>query len=237
VKFGGEDKKKVVALSALGVIFVVVIYTQVLSGPSDPAPAPRTSESGESSRPAPNITRASQPTPGRPARVKSNDFHPELVPKKQEDRIADLSKVDPTIRFDYMDKVLKVPQAGGARDLFQILKTPPVTKVAEVLKGPEPKLHPFVGPMKPAPPPPAPPPPGPKPVEPIPLRYFAYSTLHPDGKRTAFFWDGDEIVGGDEGQVLKKRYRIVKITVDRVLVEDTQQNVQQSLKIEPEITG
>ena len=216
-------------------IFVVVLYTQVFSGPS--APSTRSADTSDTSRPAPNIARAPEQTAGRTSRVKSNEFHPALVPKKAEDRIADLSKVDPTIRFDYMERVMKVPPAGGERDLFQILKAPPVKEVAAVLKGAEPIVHPFVGPRQPPPPPPPPPPVAPRGPDPIPLRYFANTLLRPDGKRTAYFWDGDEILAGDEGQTLKGRYRVIKISLDKVLMEDTQQKQQQSLKIEPEITG
>jgi hypothetical protein len=37
--------------------------------------------------------------------------------------------------------------------------------------------------------------------------------------------------------VLKGRYRIVQIGVDKVLVEDTQDKRRQPLNLEPEVTG
>ena len=48
---------------------------------------------------------------------------------------------------------------------------------------------------------------------------------------------GQRSIFSDEGQLLKGRYRVIKISLDKVLMEDTQQKQQQSLKIEPEITG
>ena len=136
---------------------------------------------------------------------------------------------------------MKVPQAGGERDLFQISKTPPVKATA--LAGVEPQVHPntFVGPRQPPPPPPPPGPPPPPPPTPIPFKFYGVSSVHPDGTRTAYFIatgaDGDEIFMANEGTVLKGRFRIVQIGVDKVLVEDTQDKRRQPLNMEKENTG
>jgi hypothetical protein len=129
-----------------------------------------------------------------------------------------------------------VPPAGGERDLFQISKTPPV-KLAELPKGPETKIYAFVGPRLPPPPAPPPPPPPPTPPAPIPLKYYGYSAIRPDGKRTAYFMDGEDILEAIEGTTLKGRYRIVQIGLDKVLVEDMLEKRRQSVNIEPEVTG
>jgi hypothetical protein len=171
---------------------------------------------------------------------KNGEFHPVYMAKKKEER-PDISKLDPTVRFDLLAKAMKVPQAGGERDLFSISKTPPVTAVA--LANPnEPKVRPyqFVGPNPPRPPAPPPPPQPPAPMV-IPFKFYGTSAVHPDGKRTAYFImpgaDGEnEILKADEGDVLKNHFRIVQIGVDKCLVEDIQDKRRQPLNMEKENT-
>lgn len=243
MNLGVENKKSVYALIGLGVVAAYMVYSQLLSGPSYPAARPANpnadvSISGIGNATGPDVARDTE-KPVRPTSHKSNgEFKPVLIPKKKEDRIANIFGIDPTIRMDWLEKVLKVPPAGGERDLFQILKGPPVKATAMLDPSKEPKLFRPYGPAVP------PPPVVPKPVvastpppTPIPLKYYAYSAIHPNGKRSAFFYDGDDIVMADEGTVLKGRYRIVQIGTDKVLVEDMVEKRRQSVAIEPEVTG
>jgi hypothetical protein len=246
MKLWTGNKKSLYALIVLGPLAAIMVYTQLFSGPSyttpATAPAAKTGDTAVAVPAAPergsgpDISRAGQPVAARSgSAVKSNEFHPVLRSKKPEER-PDVSKIDPTLRLDLMAKVMEVPPAGGDRDLFQILKTPPVKEIA-ALHGPEPKVFRFVGPQQPPPPRPPQPPPPPPPPEPIPLRYYGFSTVRPDGKRTAYFLDGDNILQAIEGDTLKGRYRIVQIGLDKVLVEDTQAKRRQSVNLEPEATG
>ena len=248
MKLGTENKKSVIALAVLGSLAAYMVYSQLLSGPSaTPAPG-AVAHSGEiadalpataDKAPVPDVSRAAQDAaPRSNARSKTNDFHPKLRSKKKEERNAGIVNVDPTLRKDLWDRAMEVPPAGGERDLFQILKTPPVHQAAALPTTPEPKVFPFVGPRPPVPPAPPPPPPPPPPPTPITLKYFAYSALHPDGKRTAYFLDSDDtILEAVEGTMLKGRYRIVQIGLEKVLVEDTVEKRRQSINFEPEGTG
>ena len=239
MKIGAENKNKLYIMIVLLVVAGYMVYSNLLSGPSS-TPAPRSTDTaltvpGAEKAAGPDISRSAGQGTARPtARGKNGDFRPVLRAKKKEDRI-DVAKVDPTIRFDLLDKVLAVPPAGGERDLFQILKAPPV-KASALPATPEPKVYAFVGPRPPPPPPPPQRPADPPPPEPIPLKYYGYTMERPDGKRTAYFHDGsdDLPVEAIEGTILKGRYRIVSIGLDKVLVEDTVQKRRQSLNIEPE---
>ena len=193
----------------------------------------------------PDISQAQARSCSGPSLASQGDRIPsQLRSKKKEDQIAHIEDIDPTMRLDLLAKVMKVPPAGGERDLFQISKTPPVKAAApEQLTGVEPKVQPyvFVGPRLPAPPPPPPAPPPPHRRRRSRSNITAVSSIRPDGKRTAYFIspgpDGDEILEATEGTVLKGRYRIVQISVDKVVVEDTQEKRRQPLNIEPEVTG
>src|SRR5262249_43444409 len=114
--------------------------------------------------------------------------------------------VDPTVHWELLAKVREVPPAGATRNLFEASATPP--KPADAPKGPEPKVFIAHGPKNPPPPPP---PPQPAPPPPIPLKLYGVVTMRNTGKRTACFIDGDDIVVASEGEIVKRRYKIVSI--------------------------
>jgi hypothetical protein len=236
MKLGTNEPKKVALLGILLLAAGVLFYTNVLSQPTgDSYPAPAASPAAPQPA-APSIARAPQQAAPRrlaPNRSSSDEFHPSLRPRRPEDRVDPMS-IDPTLRLDLLAKVQSADISGGSRNLFQFSAPPPPK--AE-LNGPEPKILPKVqGP----PPPPKPeetaekaPPPPP----PINLKYYGFSTVRSgDGRKTAFFLDGDEILLATEGDTLKKRYKVVRISVNSVMMEDTVSKSQQSVPIQEDPT-
>ena len=239
MKLGAEDKKKVYALGVLAAIAGIVFYTQVIqddsSGPSTPAPAPRAAAPEEPAAPVrPATPSAADPAPRATKKLANNnrgdEFHPALHSKRPEDRIDPLT-VDPALRTDLLAKVQAVTPEGGARNLFQFGVAAP----KEQPKGPEPvikiqaKMVDYPRPLAPPPPPAAPPPPPPEP--PIEMKYYGVATKKIDGKKTAFFLDGDNIVLAPEGGIVKKKYRVVRVGPTSVLMENTENHKQQTLQL------
>jgi hypothetical protein len=254
MKLWSGSKTSLYALIVLGALAVYMVYSQFFSGPTYKPVTPQSarievpSDGAPPSTPAPdknsgpNISQAKgRVGRGSSSKSKNGEFHPVVLAKKVEDR-PDVSTLDPTIRFDLLDRIMKIPQAGATRDLFQISKTPPVTQVA-MLNRPETIVHPYVniGPRLPQPPTPIP---TPTPLPPlvVPFKFYGTSAVHPDGKRTAYFIipgatpDTDEIFMADEGGVVKSRFRIVTIMADRVVVEDVNDKRRQPLIMEKENT-
>src|SRR5258707_526050 len=66
---------------------------------------------------------------------------------------------------------------------------------------------------------------------PIPLKYYGYTTQRVDGHKRAFFLDGDDIFVEAEGDVVKRRYKVVRIGINSAVVEDTQLNNTQTLPL------
>ena len=220
MKLGTNDRKKVILLAVLAVAAGYLVYSNVLSssssGPATPQPGASRTEPAEA-----------PPSPVRSAArggFQSDEFHPVLHSKRPEDRI-DLSKVDPTLRLDLLAK-LQVEPSPTARNLFQFGPAP----AAAALKGPEPNVLPRPIPVKPAAGTPvslaATPPPS------IPLKYYGFTSAPGNSPKTAFFLDGDEILVGKEGDLLKRRYRVVRINPNTVVMEDTQSNREQTLHME-----
>jgi len=237
MKLGAENRKKVWFLAALGVVAVYLLYTNVFSsqdGSGGTSGPPAASESARTSAPAlpgpegaPGQNAPRAPDSNRNAsRARNEEFHPVLHSKRPEDRIDPMT-IDPILRLDLLAKVQAVVLSGGSRNLFQYGPPP----VKDALKGPEPKVvpQPVASVLKTddQPKPIAPPPP-------INLKYYGFSTGRMNGKKTAFFLDGDEISVAGEGETVKKRYRVVRIGVNSVLMEDTESKRQQSLPLTEE---
>ncbi len=237
---GTNDKKKVVFLGLLVFVALYFLYTNMLSGPSaeETAGSATPARTGAVAAPSPAVAMPESAAPPPRAainRSRSEEFHPVLHPKRAEDRI-DPTKIDPTLRLDLLAKVQAVDLAGGSRNLFQVgpPPPPPPPKPAEVLKGKEPKIA--LKPAKAAEAPktttPVEPPP-----PPIPLKYYGFSTARDNGRKTAFFLDGDNILLAAEGQTLNRRYKVVRIGPTFVVMEDTQSKHQQNLPLAPELAG
>jgi hypothetical protein len=249
MKFGTEDKKKVWALAALGVVAAYFVYTNVLTDSSGPGGAAKSAPvterervaaeaTGASPVAAPGPTAASQPAapPRRLGGTRSSrgdEFHPTLRPKNKEDQVP-LSDVDPTLHLELLAKVQNVKLDGGQRNLFQFGES-------VRLAGDEPKIVPKREAYGPPVPPPPPPPPGPPPVVPPPpitMKYYGLAIKRSDGKKTGFFLDGEEIIPFAEGMVVKKRYKIVRINADTVVLENLEvKNQQQTVKIAEDAGG
>jgi hypothetical protein len=119
-------------------------------------------------------------------------------PNVQDDPV--LSVDNPHIRMDEIERARKTEYKSSGRNPFSPMQAPAA-----------PKPHPDVKKEIPGPqlPPPTPPPP-PLTLPPN-VKFFGFGTV-PNGKsRRAFFTDGEEVYVLAEGEVLLKRFRILRI--------------------------
>ena len=234
----GKEPRKIALLGVLILAGAYSFYTNVLSNPAAPPARPAAQPSAaprveQRAAPGPSLT----PAPVRSARARvrgnSSEFRPSLKPRTGDDRI-DPAAIDPTLRFDLLAKVQAVEPQGARRNLFQFGAPPP----PPASKDPEPKIIPkppgtelaaeAPKPVKPAGPPPAPP---------IPLTYYGYSSRKGESRKRAFFLDGDDILVAAEGETVKRRYKVVRIGVNSVVMEDTEHKSEQTLPLAAELAG
>jgi hypothetical protein len=226
----GAEPKKIAALAVIVVAGVLVyLYNRNPSeGPVSPpqilSRAPVTTSYGAGvARPERGSFRVNA---GASA---SREFRPSLKVKDLEP-----SSIDPTLHLGLLAKLKAVAVDPSSRSLFEIGAAPP----SDInVKEPE-KIaiaHIFVGPLAPKP---VEPPAEPK-APPIPLKFYGFVNKSKVGDKRAFFLDGEDIVIAAEGDMIKKRYKIVRIGVNSAVVEDTQfkSNNQQTLPLEAELAG
>jgi hypothetical protein len=225
MKFGAEPKK-VAILGALLAVAAIVFFINLggdSGGGSDPLPkltpvAPGARPAAQTAPPPASIARE-----GRRAR----EFRPSV--RRLGEQPLDPSKIDPTLRLDLLEKLQTVAFAGSGRNIFEFGAAPP-PPAAE--KPPEPKIIP-----KPidAPPPSeiakGVEPPKPQ-APPIPLKFYGFISTPRGSDRRGFFLDGEDIVVAAEGDTIKNRYKVVRIGLNSVEMEDTQFQQRQTLRLE-----
>lgn len=104
---------------------------------------------------------------------------------------------NPRIRLDEIERARKTEYKTSGRNPFSAIQAPPPRVVPRETKPP-------IGPQRP----PAPPPPPPLTL-PSNVKFFGLGTV--PSSRLAFFTDGEEVYVVAEGEVLMKRFRILRI--------------------------
>jgi hypothetical protein len=227
----GADRKKIAILGVLVVVGAYVLYTNVFSEPEN---TQRRQPRSPLASALPGVAAAPQAPVSRPAgrRGESNEFRPRYRNARPEDR-PDPNAIDPTLRLDLLTKVQAANATTGTRNLFQFT----TAAAMAAARSPEPRIIPTKPVPTAAPPPPTPVVAVTPPPPPINLKYFGYTSSRQGGKKRAFFIDGEEILIGTEGDLVKRRYRVVRIGVNSVVVEDTQNNNTQTLTLPEETAG
>ncbi len=242
----GADPKKLMLLGGLVVLLGVVYWTQDRSDSSaqavsanvtpPPAAAPpikqlpeKEADSPAAEQPSPNVPSSNIQRKAPSGIDSGNDtFIPSMKPKED----MDVSKIDPRIRLDLLAKVRAVPLEGGSSSLFDFSKPPepPTPKVAAINPLPVPVPLPAPKPAAATPKPAGPPPP-----PPIPFKYYGYDGKAADGQLEGAFIEGDPTTGSiylkREGDMIKDRYKVIRIGLRSAVVEDTVSHNQETLKL------
>jgi hypothetical protein len=121
--------------------------------------------------------------------------------------------LDPTLRTDLLKNSEGAEYRGSGRNIFEPQATPlPIIK------------HPVIVPPPPPPPLVAQGPP------PIPLKFFGFAN-NPGEPKSIFLAQGEDIFIGREGEIVNRRYKIVHIGSNAVLIEDVMNNNRQSIPL------
>ncbi len=230
-KIGG-NRKQMAWLGGLLVLLAVVYFVQ--REPSSPTVTTPTTAVAPLrvgtplSREAPEVS--SGPKLATRSGKRADDFRPSIkLPEGM-----DVTKIDPTLRTDLLAKLQKVPLEGGSRSIFDygqapVPPPPPVAKIKpEEIEKQKKEQERLAEIAKNAPPVKPPPPP-------IPLKFYGYANRQSGPARQAFFLDGDDIQIKGENDVIRGKYKIIRIGINSAVVEDLANHDQQTLPLVAEL--
>jgi hypothetical protein len=226
-KIGGS-KKQYMWLGGLVVVLIgVFLLNREPSGPVTPATSTTVKTQPLIARPGPLVPDAGPKLLTRSAQ-RADGFRPSL---KLPDGF-DITKIDPTLRVDLLAKLQKVPLEGGARSVFDFgappppPPPPPVAAIKpEVIEAQNKARQEEEERRKTVKPPPPP----------IPLKFYGYANRLSGPARQAFFLDGEDIQIKAENDVIRGKYKIIRIGINSAVVEDLTSHDQQTLPLVAEL--
>ena len=227
----GADRKKIVVLEVLFALMPLAYWYANSSDDSAPVSAVRLPPAAAAQAVHPNAPSAKRRRTANRAAL--GELKVKLGSTNPEDR-PDPATIDPTLRLDLLAKVQNVEAGSPGRNLFQFgtAPPPPAPKI-EVPKN-VPGIAINKPPVNPMPAGPVGPPPAPAAPQ-MTFKYYGYQVSKSDGHKAAFLLDGEDILIAGENDTVKRRYRVVKIGLGSIVIEDTQFKSTQTLPLQENV--
>lgn len=157
----------------------------------------------------------SSPAPASSAGHPAAAPPPRRAPNRGPAMAVAAPSLDPELRLKLLESSEGMKYEGTGRNIF-------VPAMEEIPKP----LPPDIKPGPPAPPP------GPPPPPPINLKFFGFASHAGEPKRV-FLAQGDTVFIGREGEIVDRRYKIVRINPTSVEIEDVLNNNRQTIPLTP----
>lgn len=205
-----DQQKKILVVGVFAVLAAAVLYFEL----SDSGGAP-------SASPAPVVTTVSAPGTGAGAEGGSGATTGSRASGSGSKRVGmTAAELDPTLRMGPMLVTEALVYSGTGRNIFS--GTSVLVALPKPVAGPRPKpivLAPvYAGPVGPPPPPP------------IDLKFFGTATVAA-GVRQAFLLRGEDVFLASPGDIVQRRYKVVSIAANSMVVEDLVNNNRQTLPL------
>jgi hypothetical protein len=191
VKLGTENRKQMIVAAALGVLLVLIVAYEFMPSSSTIA---STTPGTTSSATDPLVT------PARPAARRTS------APARKE---RPAQSLDPTLHLKLLAVSEAIKYEGSGRNIFvsqaDVFIPTPGASVATDKPGKNNDAGYHL--------------PGPPAAMPIPLKYFGLSN-RPGEPRKVFLVKGDDVFIAGEGEIVDRRYKVVRITPTSVDIQD-----------------
>lgn len=206
MKIGAENRIKMKAAAGLGLLALVLVgkgFIPMLGGGSATVTTSAAVPASTSATPsAADFSNLNEAAPSKSARGR--------VVKKRA-----VQTIDPTLRNDLLKISEDTKYEGTGRNIFRVfvvippIYVPPAKQQTQSDTGP-------------APPPPPPP---------INLRFYGFATSRPDGGKRIFLSQGEDVFIASEGDIVDRRYKVVRISANAVEILDVLSNNRQSIPL------
>ena len=128
------------------------------------------------------------------------------------------AQLDPTLKMGPMLVTEALVYSGGGRNIFSAASVP--VDIPKAIAQPRPKSVARENTL----------PPGPPPPPPIDLKFFGTATSG-NGTRQAFLLHGEDVFLASAGDIVQRRYKIVAVAANSIVVEDLTNNNRQTLPL------
>jgi hypothetical protein len=196
-----DDQKKAIAIGAFVLLAVGILYYEL----SDSSPTPRPASSPVVTQTSPAGTTSTSSTGSSGSAAKNLG--------------STSAQLDPTLKMGPMLAAERVAYTGNGRNIFSPNSAP--IDIPKPLAPARPKVAEV---------PVYTPPPGPPPPPPIELKFFGTATSS-NGKRQALLLHGQDVFLATDGEIVQRRYRIVSVQANSIIVEDMANNNRQTLPL------
>lgn len=207
MKLGVESRNSVIAAAVLGAIALFMVWRSFFSG-GGPVIAAKPPASAQVSSPIANAGPPARRVGGR--RTPAKPTHSTVT-----------SSLDPRLRFDLLKGSEDTEYKGSGRNIFRAEAEPVIPP--PIVPPIVPKKNDEAANVPPGPPPPPPPPP-------INLKFFGFAN-RPGEPRQVFLLQNDEVFVAKEGEVVNRRYKVLKINNNSVEIEDLLGNNKQTVPL------
>lgn len=203
IRLTPDQQKKGGLIAAFVLVAATILYFELRDDSPRPAVAPAAVTAQAPATPASTTAPRKTATSGKAAKNLGTTS----------------AQLDPTLRMEAMLVTESLVYSGNGRNIFSANSAP--IEIPKPIASVRPK---------PGPPPPPPPPPGPPPPPPIDLKFFGTATA-PDGGRQAFLLHGEDVFLASDGDIVQRRYKVVSIGANSIVVEDLGNNNRQTLPL------
>lgn len=201
MKLGAENRNKVIAACVLGGLAVLLVLRALFFSG---APVPVATPT-----PVPTATPAATPAGSHRAVGRVRPVH------GGRKMVAAPRSIDPSLRYDWLKASEDTKYEGSGRNIF--------TAQAEI---PQPLAPGVTDKQKQQ----AEGPPSPPPPPPINLKFYGFASK-PGEPKKVFLSQGEDVFIASEGEIIDRRYKVVRITPTSVEIEDVLSNNRQSIPL------
>lgn len=202
MKLGIENRNTVIAAVVLGAIAVLLMWRAFSGGGPVIAARP----------PASAVVTPAAPTNAGPPARRVRGRRPPTAAKP-----TVTTSLDPRLRFDLLKGSEETEYKGSGRNIFRAEAEQEIPKVVTTPILPKKDEQPKVADNTPPPPPPPPP---------INIKFFGFAN-RPGEPRQVFLLQNEEVFVAKEGDVVNRRYKVLKINNTSVEIEDLLANNKQ----------
>ncbi len=131
---------------------------------------------------------------------------------------APLPGLDPRLRLNLLAQSEDMKYEGSARNIFDSQSAPEIPQpVASPVKEPPPASQVYT----------------PPPPPPINLKFFGFASAPGEAKKI-FLAQGEDVFIASEGDIVNRRYKVVRIGASSVEIEDVLNNSRQTIPLTPQ---